>query len=103
MRRRDEDPAFWKFLVYGLLAALLTILAMAVFPPLHKWLHHDAGNPDHQCVVTVISTGQIDRVLPAVVTFFLLAAGVPRTRTLVRRKRPVSRSSILEHAPPAAI
>jgi hypothetical protein len=103
MRRRNETPALLKVLVYVVLAALLTILAMAVFPPLHQWVHHDANKPDHQCVVTVISTGHIDGVLPAVVTFFLLAAVGLQNRTLVRRKRAVCRSSILEHAPPAAV
>jgi hypothetical protein len=103
MHRRNEPAAFLTLLVIGLLAAQFTVLAMAVSPPLHKWLHHDADGPDHQCAVTAFSSGQIDFVVPSLVTFLLSAADHVPVGTLVRAERSFFRSSILEHAPPADV
>ena len=103
MNRRDEPSAFLTLFVIGLLAAQLTILAMAVSPPLHKWLHHDADEPDHQCAVTAFNSGQIDAFVPAHITFLLPAAGHVTIGTFVRIERSSSRSSVLEHAPPTGV
>ena len=103
MHRRDEPAAFLTLFVTGLLAAQLAILAMAVCPSLNKWLHHDAGEQDHQCAVTVFSSGQIDSVVPALVTLLVSAAGHTPIGTLAQVERSFFRSSVLEHAPPARV
>jgi hypothetical protein len=103
MHRRDEPAAFLTLLVTGLLAAQLAILAMAVSPSLHKWLHHDADEQDHQCAVTTYSSGQTDSVVPPLVTFLLSAAGHAPIGTLAQVERSFFRSSVLEHAPPARV
>jgi hypothetical protein len=103
MYRRDDPAAFLTLLVTGLVAAQLAILAMAVCPPLHKWLHHDADEQDHQCAVTAFSSGQIDSVVPALVTFLLSAAGHAPIGRLAQVERSFFRSSVLEHAPPAGV
>jgi hypothetical protein len=90
MHRRDEPAAFLTLLVIGLLAAQLAILAMAACPSLHMWLHHDAGEPDHQCAVTAVIAGQLDFFVATVVTFLSFAVGLVATRTLVRVPRPFS-------------
>jgi hypothetical protein len=103
MHRRDEPAAFLTLLVIGLLAAHLAILAMAVCPSLHMWLHHDADEPDHQCAVTAVIAGQLDNFIATVVTFLPFAAGFVVTRRLVRVPRPFFGSYLLEHAPPAGV
>lgn len=37
-----------------MLTLWLGMFAVAVFPPLHRWLHGDAQGPGHQCVVTQV-------------------------------------------------
>ena len=81
MHRRDEPAAFLTLLVIGLLAAQLAILAMAVCPSLHMWLHHDADEPDHQCAVTAVIAGQFDIFVVTVVTFLPFAMGFFFTQT----------------------
>lgn len=103
MHRRDEPAAFLTLLVIGLLAARLAILAMAVCPSLHMWLHHDADEPDHQCAVTAVIAGQLDIFVVTVVTFLPFAMGLVPTRTIVRVPRPFFGSYVLEHAPPASV
>ena len=103
MHRRNEPAAFLTLLVIGLLAAQFIVLAMAVSPPLHKWLHHDADEPDHLCAVTAFISGQIDFVFPSLVTFLLSAAGHVTVGTFVPTERSSFRSSVLEHAPPAGV
>ena len=76
---------------------------MAVSPPLHRWLHHDADEPDHQCAVTAFNSGQIDAFVPAHITFLLPAAGHVTIGTFVGSERSSSCSSVLEHAPPAGV
>ena len=50
-----------RFLAAGLLAAHLLVVAMALSPALHHWLHRDADESDHQCAVTAMIDGQFDR------------------------------------------
>ncbi|MEI9961603.1 MAG: hypothetical protein WDM76_10875 [Limisphaerales bacterium] len=50
------------------LAALLVLLilltgAMSASPSLHKLIHPDADNADHECAVTMFEDGQIDTVI----------------------------------------
>jgi hypothetical protein len=47
-------------LICVLVAGLLLLSsAMVTSPELHKWLHHDADSPGHECFVTLLSHGQI--------------------------------------------
>src|SRR6267142_2870524 len=103
MHRRDEPAAFLTLLVIGLLAAQLAILAMAVCPSLHMWLHHDADEPDHQWAVTAVIAGQLDIFVVTVVTFLPFAMGLVPECSLVRVPRPFFGSYVLEHAPPASV
>jgi hypothetical protein len=38
----------------------LSLQALAGSPLLHHALHHDSHQPDHQCVVKLLSDGQLD-------------------------------------------
>jgi hypothetical protein len=62
-----------------LLAGLVLFLAAAgASPSLHKLIHSDAGAPDHSCVITTFSKGQVDAApaAPILVAFVLLFGGV---------------------------
>ena len=48
-------------LAAGLLALHLLVVTMALSPALHHWLHGDSESSDHQCAVTAMSDGQLDR------------------------------------------
>ncbi|MGH8046133.1 MAG: hypothetical protein ACREKL_02710 [Chthoniobacterales bacterium] len=50
-----------RFLAAGLLATHLLVVSMAMAPALHHWLHGDSDKPDHQCAVTAMIDGQLDR------------------------------------------
>ena len=49
-----------------LLGLFLFGLALTYSESLHHRLHADAGKPGHQCVVTLLATGQIDAVPAAI-------------------------------------
>lgn len=54
-------------LLAGLMLALFVfLLALAQFRTLHQLCHPEAGRSDHQCVVTMLATGQVDA--PATLT-----------------------------------
>jgi len=62
MQRQDSPSVLASVLIVALL--LLHVLAGSV--SLHKKVHCDASAPDHQCVVSLISHGQIDLTETAV-------------------------------------
>src|SRR3954471_3378700 len=50
----------------GLGLVFLWTLALVVSPELHLRVHSDAAQAEHSCVVTLISSGNYDRVAPPV-------------------------------------
>ncbi|HZI33486.1 MAG TPA: hypothetical protein VFF11_14190 [Candidatus Binatia bacterium] len=53
----------------GILSILIVLLLnlLAASPSLHERLHADAGQPGHQCAVTVFAHGKVDSVSVEVV------------------------------------
>jgi len=41
------------------LAVFIAVHALAAVPALHKLVHHDAGDPSHQCAVTLLLNGEV--------------------------------------------
>jgi hypothetical protein len=68
--RKAAQPA-----IAGLLAVLLLFaVTLSVCPSLHQYLHHDAGEPDHHCLVCLFAQGQVNAAAGAVAVFaFFLA------------------------------
>ena len=61
------------------MAGFLTVLVLfvstaAVIPALHLWLHSDANSPDHSCVVTALTKGQINAGPAALIIIVFVAA-----------------------------
>ena len=100
MHRRDEPTALSRLIITGLIAAQIAILAMAACPSLHMWLHHDAGDADHHCVVTAVANGQLDVVVASILSVVLVAAKTDARWTFEHVAPPCSGFYVLEHAPP---
>jgi hypothetical protein len=85
-------------------AALLAAFALSVLPHWHELLHSDATAAQHECVITVVSSGSHHQPAPAP----LVTAPVPALQfSFVPVLHPVWVATpfvgarIFEHAPPA--
>ena len=85
-------------------AGVLVALAMTVVPRWHELIHPDAKSPQHECAVTLVSSGNYHKPAPAP----LIVAPVPVCHfCFVPALHPVWVASpfvsarIFEHAPPA--
>jgi hypothetical protein len=47
-----------------MLGLFLFVVAMTQFESLHRLVHADAKQPNHQCAVTMLSAGQVDAPPP---------------------------------------
>ena len=69
--------AVWSRRIFatGAAALVLTLSVLSASPQLHRWLHPDAGQPDHECAVTLFHhgvTGAAVEVAVAVVSLLLV-------------------------------
>lgn len=86
-----------------LFAAFTLALSLAAMPHWHERLHCDSDLPQHQCVVTLISSGKVEHLtalaLPGIPSlassFAAIAALAPRWVAAL-----FLRAAIFEHAPP---
>lgn len=58
---------FWTFAAIVVLAQLLVVQAMAASGAFHKCTHDHAGEPGHECVVTLMLEGGYDTVSPDII------------------------------------
>jgi hypothetical protein len=61
-RTAPDTPLSWagRAMACALAFALLAMGALAASPHAHEGLHHDAGQPDHVCAVTLATAGFCD-------------------------------------------
>src|SRR5688500_5184106 len=83
-------------------AALLSAFALSALPHWHELLHSDANTTQHECAVTLVSSGTHHQPAP------LVAAPIPALQlSFIPALHPVWVASpfvgarIFEHAPPA--
>jgi len=84
---------------------LLVVQAMATWGAFHQHVHHDCGEPDHHCAVTLLLSGGYQNEAPDVVP-----VEVQTERPDVPVLSPVAPDSmpshllggVLAHAPPRA-
>jgi hypothetical protein len=50
-----------------MLGLFFALQVVCCSPTLHRWLHPNSTSPDHQCVIRLVSQGQIDHAHPEVV------------------------------------
>jgi hypothetical protein len=74
------------------LGVFLLVQVMAAVPAFHSWVHHDAGDPNHECAVTLFLHGQVHAASfavevakrPDVFVFFAPLGGVDFVSSDVR-------------------
>jgi len=99
-----QNPGFRRAVVALVLAHLLLIMAMAASPELHKWIHQDADDDDHDCAVTLFIHGASSDAPVAAVVVAVFAGVFLYVCKILRLdwvENPILSSLILEHAPPA--
>ena len=66
-----------RLLAAGAVVLVLTLSVLASSPQLHRWLHAEEDQPDHECVITLFQHGLIEPLAAVllVVTPLLLVAG----------------------------
>ena len=96
--------SFRTLIATALVFAFLLALALAASPQLHARVHPDAGNVNHECVVTLIATGKYQQAdVPLVVVAPQPAVHFDRLPVLtpVLVAPHFLGARIFEHAPPA--
>jgi hypothetical protein len=74
VKRMLNSGKFAKAASASLLMTLILLLSLfSASPDLHKWLHSDAGEPGHHCVVTEFIHGKVDVAIVASVTIGFVA------------------------------
>ena len=105
LARADRSLRCRQFLAALLAAQLLAIIALAVCPALHRWVHADADNDEHSCAVTLFLSGGCDASAPDAT-----AQAAPRlaepTAALESPDAPwvasvFALNRVFEHAPPS--
>jgi hypothetical protein len=83
----------------GCLLLFVILQAAAISNSLHKAIHADAGEPGHNCVITLLAQGHVDApaTLPGLLAFvaamyFLLPAPKPTFAFSVDCRLPSSRA-----------
>jgi len=100
-RSRNHGRAFVAVCIF---AAFLWALALSASPQLHQRVHKDANRAEHNCAVTMITSGSYDHAAHTV----LVSAPVPALQfskipawTPCWVQSPFLGACIFEHAPPA--
>jgi hypothetical protein len=86
----------------GCIGAVLFALVLSAIPRLHEQIHGSAGTPNHECAVTMLTSGNYQHTLSIAIS---LAPPVPTTAfthifSSVQLVSARLEFSLLEHAPP---
>lgn len=88
---------------FGLIGAFLFGIALSASPQLHERIHPDANQPQHECAVSLIASGNYEHVAagPVVESPIVSAEfSIPALTSIWVAPLFLS-ASIFEHAPPA--
>jgi hypothetical protein len=86
-----------------LLGLFLFVLAMAQFRALHHMLHADAGQSQHQCAVTLLTSGHVDVAGSEIPLAFLPVLAVAPAMLSAQIFVAVDYSLLPGRAPPVAL
>ena len=86
----------------GCIAAVLLALVLSAIPRLHEQIHTATGTPNHECAVTLLTSGNYQHTFTAAVS--LAPPAPPTTFAHILASFQLVRAhlefSLLEHAPP---
>jgi hypothetical protein len=100
-RSRNHGRAFVAVCVF---AAFLWALALSASPQFHQRVHKDAGRVEHNCAVTMITSGSYEHAAQSPLADApATAVQFSKIRALTSRwvQSPFLGACIFEHAPPA--
>ena len=87
----------------GSIAAVLFAVVLSAIPQLHEQIHGGFGDPNHECAVTLLTSGNYQHTAQA--TIFLAPPAPPKLFLPVQAGFSFVNAhlefSLLEHAPPA--
>ncbi|HKP01789.1 MAG TPA: hypothetical protein VJU77_00375 [Chthoniobacterales bacterium] len=87
----------------GCLGAFLFAVALSAIPQLHEQIHSTTNSPNHECAVTLLSSGNFQHT--PVATISLAPPARPQALAYISRSFCLVTAhlefSLLEHAPPA--
>ncbi|MDP9097379.1 MAG: hypothetical protein M3N48_00085 [Verrucomicrobiota bacterium] len=99
----DKAVAFRAIVAAGCICAVLLALVLSAIPRLHEQIHGTTGTPNHECAVTLLTSGNYQHT-PAVAIAVAPPASPTSFAHALHSFQLVSAHlefSLLEHAPPA--
>ncbi|MGD0539871.1 MAG: hypothetical protein ABSC03_19755 [Verrucomicrobiota bacterium] len=87
---RASPPFLHRLLAAGGVALVLLLSVLAASPGLHAWLHSNAGETDHECVITLYQHGVVAAAAEVVLVVVarVLLARVPQAPAELRLSPP---------------
>jgi hypothetical protein len=98
-----KAKAFRAIVATGCIGAVLFALVLSALPQLHEQIHAATGAPNHECAVTLLTSGNYQHTPNAAIS---LAPSAPPTAfahalSTFQLVNAHLEFSLLEHAPPA--
>jgi hypothetical protein len=103
LRLRNGKAILRGIVAAGCVGALLFAVVLSAIPQLHEQIHDATGAPNHECVVTLLTSGSCQHTPIAPVSLAPPAPPAAFAHVLVSFQLVSAHLefSLLEHAPPA--
>jgi hypothetical protein len=98
-----KATAFRALVAAGCIGAVLFALVLSAIPQLHEQIHGASSAPNHECAVTMLTSGNYQHTPTATISVAPPAPPTPFAHALhsFRLVNAHLEFSLLEHAPPA--
>jgi hypothetical protein len=98
-----KGTAFRAIVAAGCIGAVLFALVLSALPQLHEQIHAATGAPNHECAVTLLTSGNYQHTPTATISLAPLAPPTTFAHALAPFQLVSAHLefSLLEHAPPA--
>ena len=103
LRLRDGKAVRRAIVAAGCIGALLFAVVLSAFPQLHEQIHGATGAPNHECAVTLLTSGNYQHTPIAPISLAPPAPSTAFAHVLVSFQLVSAHLDfgVLEHAPPA--
>jgi hypothetical protein len=103
LRLPDGKAVLRAIVAAGCIGALLIAVVLSAFPQLHEQIHDGTGAPNHECVVTLLTSGNCQHTPIAPISLAPPTPPAAFSHVLVTFQLVSAHLdfSLLEHAPPA--